>query len=202
MKPKKNKNTSETNESEVREPEVVSTGAEEEKDGTRVTIGYIVDASGKIQFDRMRGKTKEQLKELLENPEVQKALGVSGSQRGGESSFNTGFCVQLYDGLGMIMCALGSKMGIDEESAELLKYDASEKEMLAEPTAKILAKHSPEWLNRIQDEVALLFLLSTITYGKFEKAKELAAFKKAKNVTPAPTNNVTEMPNANSESRT
>lgn len=203
MKPKKSKSTSVSgNESEVKIPEVVSTGAEQEdeKDGTRVTIGYIVDASGKIQLDRMRGKTKEQLKELLENSDLQRELGISGSVRSSESAFNVGFCSQLYDGLGMIMSALGGKMGIDEESAELLKYNDTEKEMLAEPTAKILAKHSPEWINKVQDEIALCFLLSTITYSKFEKAKELAAFKRAKNVTQPV--NVTEMPHANTEPRT
>lgn len=127
----------------------------------------------------MRGKTKDQLRELLSDPETAKALGISKGPDAGPhvDVFDPEWCGKIYDGIARIEILIAeAKTKLPHDLVvEALSYTKEEKEALAEPTAKVINKYAFEWMIRFKEEIALAFLFSTITATKISALKHLQA---------------------------
>lgn len=137
-----------------------------------------VDSQGNVLWDRMRNKTKEQFRDILKKPETVKVLGLSPDQTAQVVEvFDPAWTGSLYDSLGKIEAMIGAGVfKITPEQAErVFTYSSLEKEKLASPTAKVINKYASVWMVRFKEEIALAFLLVTITMMKIQIAKSLSA---------------------------
>jgi rRNA processing protein Gar1 len=159
----------------------------------RVALAYYVDDKGAIQWERMRPKMKDAIREFVNNPEVKKQFGsvteISSAQ---VEVFDPKWCGTIYDVIGKVESFFAGKMyKISPEICEqAFTYTPAEKEKLAEPTAKVINKYAPIWLVQFKDEIALAFLFVTITAVKLQLAVSLQNMKtiqeKAKSHAQAP----------------
>lgn len=155
-------------------------------------LSFAVDSQGNVLWDRMRGKTKEQLKDILTKPETAKALGITQEQASqAVEVFDPAWTGSLYDSLGKIeaMVAGGMLKLSPEVTERVFTYSTMEKEKLAGPTAKVINKYAAVWMVQFKDEIALAFLLVTMTLMKVQIAKTLAAtmnVNQSREVTQAP----------------
>lgn len=151
-------------------------GSESEEGLERKSFAFFVDAKNNVQWDRMREKTKTELKEFLKRPDVIKALGVEAP---GEviELMSVEWCAGLYDAIGKIEATMASKWkGVPKEIAEqAFAYSEFEKAQLGPPTARVINKYATDWMVRFKDEIALAFLLITITMAKIQLCNALIA---------------------------
>lgn len=150
----------------------------------RISIPLTKD--GQVDWDGMRQGTREKVK----------ALGIGGVPVSGSPQpssvqvFDPSWTGSMYDIVGKIEAFATIKLyGFSPEVAErAFTYSSIEKEKLAEPTAKVINKYAPEWLEKFKDEIVLAGLFVTITAVKFQMASMLMAqqnaMAKAKHVEP------------------
>src|SRR6267142_2790077 len=147
----------------------------ESEDGLeRKSFAFFVDSKNNVQWDRMREKTKEELRAFLKRPDIAKALGVEAPAEMIEL-MSVEWCANLYDTIGTIEAAMASKWkGVPKEIAEqAFAYSAFEKSQLGPPTARVINKYATDWKVRFKDEMALAFLLITITMAKIQLCNAL-----------------------------
>jgi hypothetical protein len=176
--------------------------SEEKASADRVAIAWYVGEDGKIQWDRMRESTREQMKALLANKEVLEQLGISKAEviAPGIEVFDPSWCGALYDGLGTVEQIIATRFfkASPKVAAEVFTYSKVEKDKLAEPTAKVINKYAPEWLIRFKDEIALAGLLVSMTMAKIAALSALMQLEiqleRAKAQQSAPVNGKTETP--------
>ena len=153
----------------------------------RVAISWYTKPDGKIDFSRMREKTKEQLKALVSDPSVLKAIGVTPEHSPEQVKvISDDFCRNLYDLIEKVQCAIISaktKIPIEIVRKHLAFTDA-ELDQLAPATAKVLNKYAFDWLIRFQEEIALGILLISIMSSKLASIKDL----KRESLSPASSN--------------
>lgn len=158
----------------------------------RVVVSWFVDDKGAIQWDRMRPKMKDAIRDFVTNAEVQRQFGASGEAPASVEMFDPKWTGTLYDVIGKVESFFAAKMyKISPEICEqAFTYTPAEKDKLAEPTAKVINKYAPIWLVQFKDEIALAFLFVTITAVKLQMAVALQQLKtqaeKAKTQMPAP----------------
>lgn len=150
--------------------------SESEEGLERKSFAFFVDAKNNVQWDRMREKTKEELRAFLKRPDIAKALGVEAPAEVIEL-MSVEWCASLYDTIGTIEAAMASKWkGVPKEIAEqAFAYNAFEKAQLGPPTARVINKYATDWMVRFKDEIALAFLLITITMAKIQLCNALIA---------------------------
>jgi hypothetical protein len=141
-------------------------------------ISFPLDADGKPDWDKMHGKTREKVKSLLGDSSAANASGVPQPTI---EVFDPAWTGALFDTLGKIEAFAATKIyNFSSEVADkAFTYSQAEKDKLAGPTAKVINKYAPVWLEQFKDEIALAMLFVTITAVKFQMASMLAAQQKA-----------------------
>jgi hypothetical protein len=141
-------------------------------------ISIPLTADGQIDYSSMREKTRQKVKELIGEREATQTKEIV-------EVFDPAWVGSLYDSLGKLEQFAVTKMyKIHPEDAErAFTYSQAEKEKLAGPTAKVINKYAAVWMVQFKDEIALAFLLVTLTTVKFQMASMLsqqrAAMEKA-----------------------
>lgn len=141
-------------------------------------ISFPLDKDGKPDWDKMHGKTREKVKSLLGDSSAVKTSGVPQPV---VEVFDPAWTGTLYDVIGKITSFASVKIyGLSPEIAEqAFSYSVAEKDKLAGPTARVINKYAPVWLEQYKDEIALAGLFVTITAIKFQMAMGLMAAQKA-----------------------
>lgn len=139
-------------------------------------LSFPLDASGQPDWDKMHGKTREKLK----------ALGIGGTAIADSPKpivevFDPAWCGAIFDTVGKVEAFAATKLYkfSPEVADKAFTYSQVEKDKLAGPTAKVINKYAPEWLEKFKDEIALAMLFVTITAVKFQMASLLMAQQKA-----------------------
>jgi hypothetical protein len=138
-------------------------------------ISIALNKDGAIDWDSMRPKTQEKVKQLM-------GIGEGkGPQAAAVEVFDASWTGPLYDTLGKIESFAAMKMyGFSPEVADkAFTYSEAEKAKLGPPTAKVINKYAPVWMEQFKDEIALAMLFVTITAMKFQMASFLMAQQKA-----------------------
>jgi len=176
---------------EKREPETLPNPApgvvaESQDDISR--LSFAVDAGGNVMWDRMRGKTKEELKRIISSPETAKALGLDTPAAQPVEVFDPAWTGSLYDAIGKLEAWGASKLyKIPADIADqAFTYSEAEKAKLAGPTAKVINKYAAVWMVQFKDEIALAFLIVTITAVKLQMASALTQMRGAQERVSAP----------------
>jgi hypothetical protein len=138
-------------------------------------VSFPMDAQGNILWDRMREKTKDQLKSILGNPDTAKVLGVESPAPPSVEVFDPAWTGTVLEALGKMEAFAASKMyKIDSDISEkVFTYSEREKEKIAPPLAKVINKYASTWMVQFKDEIALAFLFATITAVKLQMATAL-----------------------------
>lgn len=137
----------------------------------RKSFAFYTNAKGDVQWDKMREKTKAELREFLKRPDIGKALGVeTPPEIATVEIMSVEWCGNLYDVIGRIESALAIKWkGIPKEIAEqVFSYGPQEKALLGPPTARVINKYATDWMARYKDEIALGLLLVSVTLAKVQ----------------------------------
>jgi hypothetical protein len=103
--------------------------------------------------------------------------------------FDPAWCGSMFDVIGKIESFAAAKLyKMPPEIADTaFTYSQAEKDKLAGPTAKVINKYAPVWLELYKDEIALAGLFVMITAMKFQMATMLMAqFQKTGAVSPKP----------------
>lgn len=158
--------------------EINASTAEKINKNGRITIGINLDSDGKLDFDGMRAGTKEKLRELIIDPEVARAVGVSAPSAV-QSEINViapETCKMFFNSLAKVEAlVLAKKMRASQEFAlEHLEFTEKELEELSKPTARIINKRAPDWLVKFQDEIALCMMIVTFSSAKIQVLREAA----------------------------
>lgn len=157
-------------------------------------MSFPLDSNGKPDWDKMHGKTKEKLKALLGDSS---ANSTSGVPQPVIEVFDASWTGAIFDTIGKLESFAAAKIyGFPPDIADkAFTYTAAEKEKLAVPTAKVINKYAPLWLEQYKDEIALAMLFVTITAMKFQMASMLAAQYKAAgfNSVPKPVDPVADL---------
>jgi len=133
-----------------------------ESEAKRKTISIPLKEDGTIDTETMRESTREKLT---------KALGASPLV----GSFSVDDAAIIYDGLGSLEAWAAVKFfGVEPELAKLFLYSQEEKQVLAEPTAKVLSKYMPN-VGRFKDEATLILSLYAIHQNKFMELQNIRA---------------------------
>lgn len=146
----------------------------------RISIPLTKD--GQIEWDSMRGTTREKLKGIIASPETAKVIGSAAPVAAAIEVFDPMWCGSIFDAVGKIEVFTAVKLyKFSPEVAEAaFTYTQLEKEKLAGPTAKVINKYAPIWMEQFKDEIALAMLFVTITAMKFQMASMLQAQQNAK----------------------
>ena len=151
----------------------------------RVSIPLTKD--GQIEWDSMREKTRNKVKELMGDG----ATKVTAAPT--VEVFDPAWTGTLYDTIGRIEGFAAIKMyGLDPQIAgQCFSFNQEEKDKLAGPTAKVINKYAPVWLEQFKDEIALAMLFVMMTAAKFQMASMLMAQKQtlatSRRTEPSPT---------------
>lgn len=147
-------------------------------------MSFPLDSSGMPDWDKMHGKTKEKLKALIGGSPDSKSSTASQPI---VEVFDASWTGPLYDTIGKIESFAAMKLyGFSPEVADkAFTYSQAEKDKLGGPTAKVINKYAPLWLEQFKDEIALAMLFVTITAVKFQMASMLAAQQQKSVVAPA-----------------
>lgn len=141
------------------------------QDISRVAIP--VDANGNVLWDMMREKTKDKLKSILADPSTAKVLNVESPVTSPVIEvFDPSWTGTIFDAVSKLEIVLAGKMyQIPQDIAEqAFTFTAAEKEKLGPPTARVINKYAPIWLEKFKDEIALAFLFITMTAVKLQMA--------------------------------
>jgi len=127
----------------------------------------IAVADDRIDFQNMSAESGKRLNELMHTPEVQKQFGIGVLT----DRFNPEHCKRVWQGIGHILAGMGGFVFKWPASAcEKMYFTESEKEELAEPTARALDEIAPAWLKENQAVAALLVVSGAIIQNKMREA--------------------------------
>jgi len=138
----------------------------------RLSIPLTADG-GSIQWDRMRPRTKDQLRTLLASSDTAANLGapVPGADAG--AAVDPAIVGMLYGSLGMLMVSAARAKGYTAEQANVLIFTPEEKAALQDPTAKVLSKYAGS-MGKYQDEITLCVTLGMVLTGKLSNLRKAA----------------------------
>lgn len=139
----------------------------------RISIPLTND--GQIDFERMHGKTREKVKQLMGVNDIK----VSSTEV--IEVFDPAWTGSIFDSIGKLESFLASKLyQIPSDIADqAFTYSEAEKAKLAEPAAKVINKYATVWMVQFKDEIALAFLFVTITAVKLQMAVTLSKMREA-----------------------
>lgn len=124
----------------------------------------LTDDGTRIAWDRLRPDTREKLRRVLADPDVAKQLGTPAAAT--DNAVGDPLIIGvLYDAVSSIMVSIARASGYPVDRAAVLRFNAEEKQLLAAPTAAVLAKYSG-FLGAYQEEAALAMLLTALIGAK------------------------------------
>jgi hypothetical protein len=133
---------------------------------------------GKIEWEKMTAESRKSFEDLFKDKEFLSQFGLTGK----EKLFDPKQIKQLYDGISMMYrTVVGFMLRWPEGALKMLSYTDEQKEMLAEPTAKLANKFAPAFLVQHQELIIWFSLFGFITQKNFleasTEAKKLSAVK-------------------------
>lgn len=162
----------------IEAPAPVSASATDES-GERISVAIYLDkTTGKVQWDRMQKKTKDQLKEILSNPEISKLLG-SPLPKEVQQIFDPSWAGGVLDALALIERLIAQKFfKISSEAAgKAFKFTEAEKATVSPFLANVINKYAEKYelnfLRDFKDEIGLVVILSAMTQAKISYAKKI-----------------------------
>jgi hypothetical protein len=122
---------------------------------------------GQIDFHAMGPEAAKTFNDLMHTPEVQAQFGIGPLAQ----TFDPQHCKRFYEAFGRILQSFG-KLALHwpDEALKQLEYSESEKDELAEPTARAMDEIAPRWLKENQAVAAFFLLFATITQQKLQMA--------------------------------
>jgi hypothetical protein len=137
-------------------------------------ISIPLTAAGEIDYERMHGKTREKVKQLIGEKDKAETPALV-------EVFDPTWTSTLYDSIGKLEAIFAGKMlHVPPDIADkCFTYTQAEKEKLAAPTARVINKYAATWMVQFKDEIALAFLLVTVTTFKFQMASMLTTQRAA-----------------------
>jgi hypothetical protein len=135
-------------------------------------LSFALDSNGRPDWDKMHEKTRVKVKELMGDGASKTAVETAKVE-----VFDPAWTGTMFDVIGKIEAFGAAKLyKIPQEIADrAFSYSQAEKDKLAGPTAKVINKYAPLWLETYKDEIALAGLFVMITAMKFQMATMLAA---------------------------
>jgi hypothetical protein len=132
-------------------------------------------ADGQIDYDSMREKTRQKVKDLIGGPR-------DASPKPIVEVFDPAWTNALLDTLGKVesFAAVQVLKMTPEIAEKAFSYNEMEKAKIGVPLAKVINKYAPVWMEQYKDEIALAMLFVTITAVKYQMATMLMAASKAK----------------------
>jgi hypothetical protein len=133
-------------------------------------LSFALDSNGKPDWDKMHEKTRVKVKELMGEGASKTAVASTPVE-----VFDPAWCGTMFDVVGKIESFAAAKLyKMPQEVADrAFTYSQAEKDKLAGPTAKVINKYAPLWLETYKDEIALAGLFVMITAMKFQMATML-----------------------------
>lgn len=154
------------------EPPPERTHEREEPEGKR--LGLQLGPDGKIEWDRLRASTREELRVALADPRVRTELGVDmGPSPGAGGTVDSNTVGMLYGAIGGLLVAGAKAMGYTDESAAGLQFTPDERAALIDPTRAVLEKYSFT-LGQYEEEIMLTFTLGSLLFAKAQGLKKRA----------------------------
>ena len=127
----------------------------------------VADNPERIDFANMSPESGKRLNELMHQPDVQKQFGIGPLT----DRFDPQHCKRVWQGMGHVLAGIGGFVFKWPASAcEKMYFTESEKEELAEPTAKALDELAPAWLKENQAVAALIVVAGAIIQNKMREA--------------------------------
>lgn len=160
-------------------------------------ISIPLGKDGKIDWDSMRSGTKEKVKLLMGGTTEATPAPAPAPKI---EVFDPAWTGTLFDTIGKIEAFAATKMyKMSPEIADrCFTFTTAEKDKLSGPTAKVINKYAPEWLEKFKDEIALAMLFVTMTAVKFQMAamlmKTQGAAESMRERAKPPVENKTEAP--------
>jgi len=135
-------------------------------------------ADGKIEWEKMSPESRKQFEEMFQNPEFLAAFGLTGKS----AAFDPEQMKFIYDAVGTGYQAIVAMfLRWPPEALRLLAYTPDQKNILAEPTAKLANKFAPAFLMKHQELLVWGAVFGSVTQANFlqasAKAKELEKLK-------------------------
>jgi hypothetical protein len=134
-------------------------------------LSFQLDENGQIAWDRLRDKTKSQLKQVLTDPRISSELGAEVPLSPQGAPVDAATIGMLYGAIGALMVGVAKSAGYPQDEAASLLFTPDEKAMLLEPTSRVLVKYTPA-LGRWEDEIMLSFTLGSIVLAKVSALKK------------------------------
>jgi hypothetical protein len=123
-------------------------------------------ADGTFDLDSMRSSNKDALKTALADPNLASALGITSTQDANDARLLTTITGGLFDGLSFVSVAFAKRAGYSDAQAAIAAFTPDEKEVLAEPTAKVINKWFPDIGGKYRDEIMLCLALTNVIAAK------------------------------------
>lgn len=156
-----------------RAPEADESG-ETEQAPTGKRLGIQVDADGRIEWDRLRASTREELRVMFSDPRVASELGVAPrAAASGGTTIDGATVGMLYGALGSLMVGAAKAFGYPDDQALTMQFTAEERDALLTPTSRVLEKYAGS-LGEWEDEIMLTFALGSIITAKITGLKKPA----------------------------
>jgi hypothetical protein len=149
--------------------------AAETDEPTGKRLGIQLGADGKIEWDRLRLSTREELRTMLADPRIASELGAAplAAESGGGGDLDAATIGMLYGALGALMMGAAKMAGYPDDQASTLQFTADERAALLDPTNRVLSKYTGA-LGAWQDEIMLAFALGSIVTAKVTSLKKPA----------------------------
>jgi hypothetical protein len=136
-------------------------------------LGIQLGPDGRIEWDRLRDRTREELRIMLSDPRIAAELGATGVSSAAPEMIDGATVGMLYGALGALMVGAAKAAGYPDDQALTLNFTAAEKAELLAPTAKVLSKYTGA-LGRWEDEIMLSFALGSVVFSKVSALKKPA----------------------------
>jgi hypothetical protein len=149
---------------------------------SRKTIGWSLTPEGRIDFDRMREKTKQELRDLIDDPEVRKAVGAKNSEGNQQTAqpvefFDPAWCKPLFDTFAQVeTMVIAPRLKLPADIVfKQLRFNKEELDALTPVTCRVINKYAMEWMIRFKDEIGLAMLLTTISIAHIRALAQIKA---------------------------
>jgi hypothetical protein len=123
-------------------------------------------ADGTFDVESMRSSNKDALRTALSDPSLAASLGIASTQDANDARLLTTITGGLFDGLSFVSVALAKRAGYSDSQAAIAAFTPDEKDVLAEPTAKVINKWFPDIGGKYRDEIMLCLALTNVIGAK------------------------------------
>jgi len=142
----------------------------------RLSFTLTDESRPRVAWDRLRDKTRDQLRIIASDPEFTKRLGLeapSVSPFASPAKMDPHVIGMLYGALGSLLVATAGRMGYPADQALTMQFSSNERAALYDPTSKVLAKYTSA-LGRWEDEILLTIAIGSVIAAKAAGLKKPA----------------------------